>query len=53
MADKWKEVREGFEKWLRLTCYLGFVWVFLDILPYLPPHIVDRLIEAVLRKFGI
>lgn len=53
MADKWKEVRDGFDKWLKLTCYIGFIWVFLDILPYLPQHIADRIIEAILRKFGI
>jgi hypothetical protein len=51
--DRWKEAKDGFDKWLKITCYLGFVWVALDILPYLPAHIVDRVIEGVLRKLGI
>lgn len=45
--------REGLDKWLKITCYLAFVWVFVDLLPYLPPHVVDRIFEAVMRKLGI
>ena len=48
-----KEVQDGLDKWLKITCYLAFVWVFVDLLPYLPTYLVDRLIEAVLRKLGI
>lgn len=48
-----KEVKDGFDKWLKITCYLGFVWVFVDVLPYLPPYLVDRIIEGVLRKLGL
>lgn len=51
--DRWKEVRKGFDTWLKYSCYLGFVWIFLDILPYLPVHIVDRIIEAALVRLGI
>jgi len=51
--DPWKEVREGFDKWLKLTCYIGFVWVFIDILPHLPPHLVDRIIDGLLKKLGL
>lgn len=51
--DRWREVREGFDKWLKITCYLGCVWVFLDIIKYLPPEIVNRIIEAALRRLGI
>lgn len=51
--DPWREAREGFEKWFKLSCYLYFVWIFLDILPYLPTQLVDRIIEAILRKLGI
>lgn len=52
-VDAWKEFLENFDKWLKYTCYLAFVWVFLDILPYLPASIADRIIEAALRKLGI
>jgi len=48
-----KEVKDGLDKWIKISCYLGFVWVFIDILPYLPPHLVDRIIEAVLKRLGI
>lgn len=49
----WKEFITNFEKWLKYTCYLMFVWVFLDILPFLPVHIADRIVEAILRRLGI
>ena len=51
--DRWKEVRDGFDKWLKLCCYLGGVWILLDLLRVLPPHIADRIIEAILGKLGI
>lgn len=51
--DPWKEVREGFDKWLKLCCYLGFVWVFIDILPHLPQHLVDRIVDGLLAKVGL
>ena len=51
--DLWREFIKGLEQWLKLTCYLGFVWVFLDILPYLPVHIVDRIIDGLLKKVGL
>ena len=51
--EVWKEFIANFEKWLTYTCYLMFAWVFVDLLPYLPVFIVDRVIEAVLRKLGI
>lgn len=53
MDDLWRVFREGFDKWLKISCYLGFVWVFIDILPYLPAHIAERLIEAALGRLGI
>ena len=49
----WKEFIANLEKWLTYTCYLMLAWVFIDLLPYLPVFIVDRVIEAVLRKLGI
>ena len=51
--DPWREFLANFEKWLKYSCYLGFVWVALDVLPLLPVHIADRIIEGVLRKLGI
>lgn len=53
VRDPWEEFKEGFDKWLKISCYLGFAWVFIDILPLLPVHIADRLIEALLGKLGI
>lgn len=53
MRDPWDEFRGGFDKWFKLSCYLAFVWVFIDILPYLPRHLADRIIEALLNKIGL
>ncbi len=53
MSDKWNEFRDGFDKWLKYTCYLAFIWVFLDVLQYLPVHIADRIIDALLSKLGV
>lgn len=50
---KWDAVYEGFDKWLKVNCYLAGVWVLLDLLPYLPPKLVDRIFEALLSKVGI
>jgi hypothetical protein len=51
--DSWKDVKDGFDKWLKLCCYVAAVWVFLDIIKYLPKEVSDRIIEALLRKLGI
>jgi heme/copper-type cytochrome/quinol oxidase subunit 3 len=51
--DKWKEVREGFDQWLKITCYLGFVWVGFKVLQFLPADIANRVIEAFLEYIGI
>lgn len=52
---KWitKEVMDGLDKWFKLNCYLAGVWVLLDVLPYIPPKIVDRIVEGLLAKVGI
>jgi hypothetical protein len=47
------EVKDGLDKWLKISCYLAGGWVFVDLLPYLPPKLVDRLFEAVLGRLGI
>ncbi len=52
-VDKWKEVKDGFDKWLKINCYLAFVWVGFKVLVLLPPDIADRVIEALLGKLGI
>lgn len=49
----WKEFLVGFERWLKLTCYLGYAWVFLDILPLLPRDIADRLVSGLLNRVGL
>jgi len=51
--DTLKILIEGLEKWLKINCYLGFVWVFFYLLQFLPVHIADRIIEAILGKLGI
>jgi hypothetical protein len=51
--DRWEEVRNGFNQWLKISCYLAFFWVFIDLLKYLPPKLVDRIIEGLLGKLGI
>ena len=51
--DPMREFLENFDKWLKITCYLGFAWVFVDLLPYLPVYIVDRIIDGLLSKVGL
>jgi len=49
-VDDW---RKGLDQWLKVSCYLGFVWVFVDLLPYLPPYLVDRVLDGLLKKLGL
>jgi hypothetical protein len=51
--DKWKEVRDGFDTWLKITCYLALIWVGFYLLRFLPVHIADRIIEAFFEYLGI
>jgi hypothetical protein len=51
--DRWKEVKDGFDKWLKITCYLGFIWVGFKVLQFLPVDIANRVIEAFLEKLGV
>ena len=51
--DKWKEAKDGFDKWLKINCYLGFVWVGFQVLQFLPVDIANRVIEAFLEYIGI
>lgn len=51
--DPWRVFLEAFDKWLKIVCYLGLAWVFIDILPYLPVHIVERIIDGLLSKVGL
>ena len=44
---------EGLEQWLKISCYLAFVWVGFYSLQFLPVHIADRIIEAFLEYLGI
>ena len=53
MGDPIKELKDGFDKWLKISCYLAFAWVFIDILPYLPVWLADRLVNAILSKVGL
>lgn len=51
--DCLKEMREGFDKWVRLCCAIGVMWIFFNILPHLPTEIGNRIVEAILRKLGV
>ena len=51
--DNWKAVRDGLDKWLRINVYLGCVWIFLDILKVLPQELGDKIVAAILKKFGL
>lgn len=51
--DKWKEVKDGFDKWLKITCYLALIGVGIHMLQFLPVYIAERIIEAFLGKLGI
>ena len=51
--DPMREFLDNLDKWLKITCYLGFAWVFVDLLPYLPVYIVDRIIDGLLSKVGL
>jgi hypothetical protein len=53
VEDKWKEVKDGFDKWLKITCYLALFGVGFRMLQYLPVHIAERIIEAALGYLGI
>jgi hypothetical protein len=52
-VDKWKEVKDGFDQWLKISCYLALIGVGLDLLQYLPVHIAERIIDAFLDYLGI
>lgn len=55
MSDKdpLKEVREGVDQWIKITCYLLFIaWGF-DMLQYLPVYIAEKIVAAVLAKVGL
>lgn len=51
--DKWKEVRDGLDKWLKISCYLAFIYVGFYMLRFLPVHIAERIIDAILNRLGI
>ena len=51
--DYLKEARDGFDKWVRITCILLVFRIFLDILPHLPTELGNRIVNALLRKLGI
>jgi hypothetical protein len=52
-VDKWKEVKDGFDQWLKISCYLALIGVGFDLLQYLPVYIAERIIEAALGYLGI
>jgi hypothetical protein len=51
--DVWTVFMEGLEQWLKISCYLAFVWVGFYSLQFLPVEIADRIIEAFLEYLGI
>lgn len=51
--DYLKEMREGFEKWIRLVCYMGVLYIILDILPHLPDELAKRVADKLLGALGL
>jgi hypothetical protein len=51
--DLHKILIDGMEKWIKVICYLWLANIAFDILIVLPPDIGNRVIEYVLKKFGI
>ena len=44
---------ECLDEWIKINCYLGFVWVGFQVLQFLPIEIAERVIEAFLEYIGI
>jgi len=51
--DTWQVFMDGLQEWLKISCYLGFVWVGFQLLQYLPVHIAERIIEKFLKTLGL
>lgn len=51
--DYLKEMREGFEKWMRFTCYMLVLFIILDILPHLPDALGKRIVDKLLGLIGL
>jgi hypothetical protein len=51
--DYLKEMREGFEKWIKLCCVIGVFWIIFNILPHLPTEIGNRVVDKLLKMLGI
>lgn len=51
--DTWQVFMEGLSEWLKITCYLAFVWVGFKLLQYLPVDIAERIIAKFLEQLGI
>lgn len=49
----WDDFWKNLAKWMTYACYAWIAWFVFSILPYLPVHIADRIIEAFLGKLGI
>lgn len=46
-------MREGAEKWMKLACYAGVLWIVFDILPRLPEDIGKRVADKLLGAVGL
>lgn len=47
--DFWKNV----VTWMTISCKLWVAWWVFSLLPYLPVHIADRIVDFVLGKLGL
>jgi uncharacterized membrane protein (GlpM family) len=48
-----KAVLDGIDAFIKYCCYLGLVWIFLDLLKVLPIALADKLVAMILGKFGL
>lgn len=51
--DYRKEMRDGFEKWLKFTCAMLVLWLILNILPHLPAELGKRIVDKLLGMIGL
>ena len=48
-----KAVLDGIDTYIKVNCYLGMIWVFLDLLKILPISLADKLVAMVLGRLGL
>jgi hypothetical protein len=51
--DPWKQVRDGFDKWIKISCYIACLYWLVGMLPYLPRELADKIVALLLSKIGL